>query len=236
VSRTRRPSTDPRRAVGYLRCSTSDQALSPAAQRAALEAWATREGVALVAVLEDVGVSGGAPVEDRPGLLAAMAALEEHGAGLLVVVRRDRLARDVMVAAVADRLVERVGARVVSVAGEGNGDDAASLLMRQIVDAFASYERALIRQRTRAALAVKRERGEVVGTAPLGFRAVRQGDAPARLVRDERETEALALIRELRAGGLSLRQIARELEARGINTRGGSKWSAEAVNRALRAA
>jgi DNA invertase Pin-like site-specific DNA recombinase len=41
-----------------------------------------------------------------------------------------------------------------------------------IMDAAAAYERALIRARTKAALAAKRARGERSGEVPYGFRAV----------------------------------------------------------------
>jgi hypothetical protein len=38
--KTRKPTTDPKRAVAYIRVSTDEQSLGPAAQLAALEAWA----------------------------------------------------------------------------------------------------------------------------------------------------------------------------------------------------
>jgi hypothetical protein len=40
-------------------------------------------------------------------------------------------------------------------------------------------------------------------------------------------------VRELRGNGLSLRQIAAELEARGIRTAAGGRWTAAAVNAVL---
>lgn len=203
-------------------------------QRAALQAWCARAGVELLAVFEDVGVSGASPLEKRPGLLQALAALETHDAGVLLVARRDRLARDVVLAAMTDRLAERVGARVVSCAGEGtDADDPASQLMKTLLDAFSQYERALIASRTRSTLAAKKQRGELTGSAPLGRRVAADGRT---LEPDAREQEALQLIRELRAGGMSLREIASELEARGVHNRAGRRWHPEAVNRALRAA
>ena len=42
--------------------------------------------------------------------------------------------------------------------------------MRGIVDVFAAYEREVIRARTRAALGVKRARGERTGEIPYGYR------------------------------------------------------------------
>ncbi|MCA9570419.1 MAG: recombinase family protein, partial [Myxococcales bacterium] len=144
---------DPALAVADLRCSTDRQELSPDAQRGAIEAWAGGAGVRVVAWHEDLGVSGGADLEKRPGLLAALDAVRTEGAGVLVVAKRDRIARDVLTDALVQRLCEREGATVVSADGVANGDRPEDQLMRSIVAAMAAYERALISARTRAALA-----------------------------------------------------------------------------------
>ena len=229
----RRPSTSPALAVAYLRVSTDEQALGPEAQRAALTRWAASAGVEIVAWHLDHGVSGAAPVDRRPGLLAALADLAEHGAGLLVVAKRDRLARDVLAAAMIEQLAGRAGARIVSAAGEGTdgeADDPAAQLMRRMVDAFAEYERALIGARTRAALAVKRSRGERVGELPLGRTVAADGVA---LVADPAEARAVELVHELRAEGLSVRAIADELNRRGVPARG-ERWHPTTVQRLVR--
>ena len=231
MPRTRRPAAaNPARVVGYVRVSTEEQRNGPEAQREALAAWCARNGAELVAVLEDRGVSGGAALDRRPGLLAALAALEEHGAGRLLVAKRDRLARDVMVAAMVERMAARVGAVVVAADGAGEGEGPEALLMRRLVDAFAEYERALIRGRTRAALASKRTRGERTGSVPLGARVAADG---VHLEADPAEAEAVRMIRELRADGLTLRAIGATLEARGVASRG-KRWHPETVASVLR--
>lgn len=232
MTRPTRSAADPRRVVAYLRVSTDEQALGPDAQRAALTRWAAAAGVEIVAWHLDQGVSGGAPLDKRPGLLSAVADLAELGAGALVVAKRDRLARDVLAAAMIEAMVARAGARVLSAAGEGTDGDAldpAAQLMRRMVDAFAEYERALIGQRTRAALAVKKARGERVGAVPLGLAVAGDGVA---LVEDPAEARALALIAELRAAGLSVRAIAAELDRRGVPARG-TRWHPTSVQRLL---
>src|SRR5450432_2955744 len=98
----RRPG-NPKIAIVYLRVSTEEQRLGPEAQRATIEAWSAREGVSVVAWCVDAGTSGAAAIEDRPALCEALAALREHGAGLLLVAKRDRIARDVVVAAAVER-------------------------------------------------------------------------------------------------------------------------------------
>src|SRR4051812_6671827 len=105
---------NPLLAVAYLRVSTDEQRLGPEAQRAQITTWATREGVTVGAWDVDQGVSGGADLGNRPGLIGALGELRALGAGVLVVAKRDRLARDVGVAAAIERATEASGARVQS--------------------------------------------------------------------------------------------------------------------------
>jgi DNA invertase Pin-like site-specific DNA recombinase len=231
--RSSKPSTDSRKAVVYVRVSTEDQNLGPDAQRAAVAAWADRNGVEIVATFEDKGVSGGAAIDRRPALLAALDALAEHGAGLFVVAKRDRLARDIMIAAAIERLAERAGARIVSADGVGEGNDPAAALLRGMVDLFAAYERAMIRTRTVAALAQKKARGERTGAVPVGCRVAADGRT---LETDPAEAEIVAAVVKARAAGLSIREIAAELAAAGMRTRRGGEIQSTQVARILRRA
>lgn len=233
MSQRRKQSANPRRVVGYLRVSTEDQNLGPDAQRAALERWCSANGAELVAVHEDHGVSGGAALEKRVALMTALDALVEHGAGVLLVAKRDRLARDAVLAAMIERLAERSGARVQSADGVGNGEGPEAQLMRGIVDLFAQYERALIRSRTKAALAVKKAKGERTGGAgaePFGFRTAADG---VHLEPHPEEQAAVAAVRTLRAEGMSIRAIAERLNLNGTPARG-SRWHATTVANVLK--
>jgi DNA invertase Pin-like site-specific DNA recombinase len=223
---------DPKTAIGYLRVSTDEQRLGPEAQRASIEAWAAREGVNVAAWHVDQGVSGASLIEARPGLLGALAALREHGAGVLVVAKRDRVARDVVIAAGVQRAAASSGARVVSAAGEGNGDAPADQFMRGVIDCAAQYERGLIRARTKVALAAKKARGERTGSVPFGFRLAADG---VRLERDADEQVVLAVAHELRAAGLSHRAIVGALASRGLVSRAARPFRQTQVARMLRA-
>lgn len=219
MSKTTKHTGTTSKAVAYLRASTDEQHLSPEAQRSAIESWARINGVSIVGWFEDLGVSGAAEIEKRTALMGALDALSAHEAGVLVVSKRDRLARDVVACAMIERLAQRAGARVISAAGEGTDrDDPTSQLMRTIVDAFAQYERALIRARTTAALNVKKARGERVGTIPYGYSLSADGTT---LEPCEAEQAVIARVREARINGLSFRAIVAELERAGIKSRGG---------------
>ncbi|MSX03015.1 MAG: resolvase [Actinobacteria bacterium] len=206
-------------AIGYTRVSTEQQAASGLgleAQQQAISEAALRLGVVLVRTFTDE-LSGKLGFEDRPALSDALNAMKRGD--VLIVARRDRLGRDVVNVALVERLVARRGGRVVSAAGEGNGDDVGALLQRRIIDAFSEHERLLIGQRTAAALKAKRDRGERNGNLPFGFRADGQT-----LVAHADEQLVLAVLRELRQEGLTLRAIAAELNRRGFTTRRGSAW------------
>jgi DNA invertase Pin-like site-specific DNA recombinase len=218
----------PHVAIAYLRASKNEQRLSREAQRAAIEAWAIREGARVAAWCTDHGVRSVSPVAERPALRAALAALRQHAAGVFVVARRDRIARDVVLAASVEAAVALEGGRVVSVSGEGNGDSPADIFIRTVIDGAAQYEHGLIRSRTRAALAAKRARGERVGSVPLGFALDADG---ARLVVDEREQATIARARELHASRLSLRAVAARLTAEGHLSRAGRQFLAQQVSR-----
>lgn len=227
MARRARTSTDPRTVVGYIRVSTEEQHLGPEAQRAALDAWCNAHGATLVAVHLDLGVSGGAPLDRRPALLAALDSVTDHGAGVLLVAKRDRLARDVVLAAMVERLAERHGARVQSADGTGNGEGPEAMLMRGIVDLFAQYERAVIRARTRSALAVKRSKGERTGQVPYGYRLADDG---THLEVDPTEQRVVNLIAALRADGVSYRAIADRLNSDDVPSRG-ERWHHTTIHR-----
>lgn len=203
-------------AIGYVRASTDEQALSPQAQAAALDSWAAREGIRLLAVFTDLGVSGATAVSARPGLVGALAALRTLGAGVLVASARSRLARQASIADDLESEARKAGAVVRTADGTSDAQGSAGVLTRGMQDVVAAWERAVIRERTTAALAVKRARGERVGTVPFGFAL---GSDGVQLVPDAAEQAVIARVLELRASGLSEREIVRALAAEGLGGR-----------------
>jgi DNA invertase Pin-like site-specific DNA recombinase len=220
-------------AVAYIRASKDDQKLGPEAQRAAVEAWAAREGVRVASWHVDQGVSSVTPIDGRPALVAALSSLREHGAGVLVVAKRDRIARDPALTAAVESAAAAAGAVVRSAAGEGNGSTPADEFMRGVIDSASRYERALIRARTTAALAVIRARGQKTGGGiPYGYRLDVDGRT---LVAVESEQATVTRARALAAEGRSLRAVAAGLAADGHTSRAGRPFAAVQIARMLSA-
>ena len=123
-----------------------------------------------------------------------------------------------MKTAMVTQRVEAVGSRIHSADGVPESDEPTAVLMRRMVDAFAEFELAMIRARTKAALAVKKARGEAVGRTPVGHKrdgkfAVPDQEALVEL----RATRDYA--RRLQSEGLSLRAICDRFAAEGVRYR-----------------
>jgi DNA invertase Pin-like site-specific DNA recombinase len=209
--------TAPRCVLGYVRVSTEEQAgsgLGLEGQRQRIEEACRARGWDLLDVIEDAGVS--AKTLDRPGLRRALRALELGEADGLVVAKLDRLSRSVGdFAGLIDR-ARREGWAAVVLDTDVDMATPAGEMMANVMASFAQYERRLIGQRTRDALAVKRAQGVRLGrpqTLPL--------DVVRRIVDEHR-------------AGASLRTIAAGLERDAVPTaRGGTRWHASTIRDVL---
>lgn len=213
-----------RTAVGYIRVSTQDQAtegVSLQAQRAKIAAWCEVNDYELVEVFEDAGISG-TSMDRREGLQAALAA---SGKGMALVAysisRLARSTRDML--DIADRL-ERRGADLVSLTERIDTTSAAGKMIFRMLAVMSEFERDVIAERTRNALAHKKATQQVYGPTPFGFDAV---DGRLREVREE--AAVVAEVIRMRESGATLAAIADTLNIRGIEGKRGGRWHASTV-------
>ncbi len=214
------------RIVAYERVSTARQGASGlgiAAQRQAIEGYAAARGAAIVARFTEIE-SGRNP--DRPELAKALHLAKVTGA-VLVIAKLDRLSRN----AAFLLTLRDSGVRFVAVDLPEAND-----LTVGIMALVAQQEREAISRRTREALAVARERGVKLGN-PNGAAALRRAGEGGVALRAaiaanaERHAGDLAqVVADIRAGGAtSLREIAGELNDRGMLTRRGGRWHVSTV-------
>jgi DNA invertase Pin-like site-specific DNA recombinase len=214
--------------VSYLRVSTGKQAksgLGVEAQREAVARFAEAEGFTVIAEQIEVETGKGADaLTSRPQLALALDQARKRKCSV-VVAKLDRLSRDV--AFISGLMAQRVPFVVAEL-----GPDVDPFVLH-IYAALAEKERALISQRTKAALAAAKARGVKLGNPRLA--EVRATANEAQIEAAERQA-ALVLphILPLYAQGMSLRGIARELTARGVPTARGGKWHAVQVADILR--
>jgi DNA invertase Pin-like site-specific DNA recombinase len=231
--RPARRSTAPaaaRRVIAYVRVSTEKQAdggHSLEAQRSKVAAWCALHDAELVNVFEDAGLSA-CTLEGRPALSSALAELAAGRADALLVCKLDRLTRSTRdLGELLDRATAG-GWALLSVAESLDTSTAAGRLVVSVLGAVAQWEREAVGERTAAAMASMKAAGLYCGgTVPYGYRV----DADGRLVTDEAEAAVKRCAGELRAAGLSLRQIGAALAERGLLPRNGGRWNARSVSR-----
>jgi DNA invertase Pin-like site-specific DNA recombinase len=225
--------------VGHTRVSTEYQVENGAGldiQAAAIKRWVKGRGDRLVSITSDEGVSGtmGA-MSLRLGLADALRIIEAGRADGLVVHDIDRIGRDMLIQESVLYDLSRLGARLASV-NEAQQDilehaetDPTRKLMRQILFAFAEYERGKIRARLDAGRKRKMERGGFLGgKAPYGWRIEH-----SELVPDVAEQHAIAVALTLRSLGCPYREIGEYFVACQMRLRGAKKWHPDQVRRIL---
>jgi len=188
-------------AVGYARVSTEGEDIEN--QVHAIEEYAKANNLTLVGVFKDVGVSGAKPALEREGFRQMLAALESMPAiRTIIVFDITRLGRDLLDVLNTYKLLTERGynilfikhpeLNVIQASPLGEAIRRATLALLGVA---AEIERALISERTRAALARAKAMGKHVGR--------RGADIPAELVRKYRKM------------GLSFRDIYKILVADG---------------------
>ena len=208
----------PRTAVGYVRVSSAGQAESGAGlsdQRQAIRVECERRGWMLSEVCADEGASGGS-IDRRPALHEALDALRVGQASVLVTAKLDRLSRSVLDFASLMARAEREGWAIVVLDVNVDTSTPSGEMMAHVVASFAQYERRLVSERTKRALAVKQAEGVQLGRP--------------RSIPDEVRSRIVAL----RSDGLAYRAIADVLNADDV-PRGqqGSQWWPSTIQHVL---
>lgn len=214
----KKKSGDPTVVVAYLRVSTDEQAASGAgieAQRVAINTEVERRGWVLLETFTDAGVSGKS-ITGRPALADALATVERGDAGTLIVAKLDRLSRSLLDFASLMKRAQDVGWNLVALDLGIDLSTPAGEFLASVMASAAQWERRIISQRTKDALAVKRAAG-----VHLGRRSTLPVAVGLRISLERRQ-------------GKSLRQIAQGLNDDTVGTgQGGKTWHASSVRSVL---
>lgn len=197
-----------------MRVSTEEQGDSRAgleAQESAIRTEVERRGWELIDLRHDV--ASGKSLAKRDELGRTLRDMAAGNADTLVVAKLDRLSRSVLDFA---SIMETANAEKWTLSVLDLGVDTTTPngeLVANIMISMAQWERRIIGERTKAALAAVKARGTKLGRKP--------GVTP----------ETLRLINVLRSTGLSWRKIADTLDKEGVPTAQGGRWQARTVQR-----
>lgn len=219
--------------VIYVRVSTQRQAaegVSLDAQLAACERLAAARGWRVLSVHRDEGISGRKGHDERPGLAEVLAAVHGSPSTAVLVYSLSRLGRSQrMVAELLDE-TGPYGLRVVSASEPIDMTTAMGKAIAGVITVFAQLESDLASERTTAALAFAKSKGQRLGAPSMVETVAEDG---SRVL----DADKCAVIQRVQAvareTGLALRPLCAELARRGITTANGKRWHPRTLTRAL---
>lgn len=209
--------------VMYLRVSTKAQGQSGLGLEAQREMINNHlNGGAWEVVAEYIEVESGKRSDrKRKQLRAALDHCKRENA-TLIIAKIDRLTRNL---AFLTRLLEQ-GVPVIACDIPQMHNPSATKFVLQLMANIAEYEAATISERTKAALAAKKARGDKIGS-PAPEIGAREGGKATRSAVDEWAQELVPIVQELQKYGCdTYEKLAKGLEARGAKTfRGNTHWA-----------
>src|SRR3954453_13279550 len=201
-----------REAVAYLRTSSAANIGadkdSDRRQREAIQGFARRAGIEVVDEFYAPAVSGGDPVESRPGFIAMLKRIEGNGVRTIIVETASRFARDLMVQEVGYAMLTERGIELIAADSPNSfiEDTPTARLIRQVLGAVSEFDKAMTVAKLRGA----RDRKRATGVKVEGRKSHPE-------LRPEVVSEAKRLYRRSPKTGerRSLREIAAELASMG---------------------
>ncbi len=223
------------KAYAYLRVSDKSQLTGDGFTRQALaiSTYAQFNGFEIAGTFEERGVTGEATAEDRPAWTEMLLEAKQSGVSCILIEKLDRLARELMVQETLLLSLRKDSITIVSTCEPDLcATDPTRVVIRQILGAFAQYDKAQLVLKLQGARLRKRTDPNRISRSgaelPYGKCAGKKpfGDHPG-------EAETVTFMREWYSKAGSYRQVALELNARGIVGRHGGRWTPQLVSRVL---
>lgn len=223
--------SEPKRAYGYIRVSTKQQAgedrMGMEAQRQAITEYADRNGYTIVEWFTDE-ISG--VKEDRPKLNEILYTdlPKWDKVEAVIAYKSDRIARDIKLYFYYLFVLERKRIKLISVSEQFDDDSGLSTVFRALMLFVAEQERKNISMRTKSGRTIKAQHGGYSGgKIPYGYTVV-----DGNLVVDPHEASMVREIFDLRKRW-SIREVAELLNEYGYRTRKGGFFGASNIQSIL---
>ena len=219
------------KAVAYMRCSGLGQNKGDTwnRQSEAINSYAKGRSLDIVWEFRDVGVSGTKDLESRPGLAALLERVKSDEIQVVLVENATRLARDLMVSEIILQQLNKAGAKVIAAESGtdlSDNDDPTCVLIRQVLNAVAQFDKAVTVTKLKMARErVRLETGRCEGVKPYGT-LPNEGAVVQRIKQLCRKPQG----RERP----SLSRIAEALNNENQPTRSGKPWSKMMVSRVIK--
>ena len=215
--------------VGYYRYSSSSQNEASIEQQAQLvRRWAESEGLTVVREYADAAKTG--TNTDRPEFQQMLRELPAIKPAYVAVWKNDRLGRDRLDLLKVKNEIRLNGARLHYIEGFSPTEAAESILVEGMSDAFAEYYSRQLSANIRRGVNYNAERALANGRRIFGFRI----GADKRYELDPETAPVVAQMFDDYARGTPMQQIADQLNAAGVRTVNGYRFTSKTLNKLLK--
>lgn len=216
-----------KRAIGYTRVSTTEQAqnnLSLQGQEDAIKRYCLDNNIHLTEVFVEAGVS--AKTMNRPSIQAALQYCYDNANDIdyFIVWKFDRFSRSTEYHAVTAAQIRKLGIKLVSTT-EPTDETPGGKLSEAMFAAMAEYDNNVRSQRTVEGMERRRVQGGFVAPAPLGYKNIRDDRNRPTLEKTEVASIIATLFRDFIKGGYTLKALAIEANTRGLCSKSGKAIS-----------
>jgi site-specific DNA recombinase len=217
-----------KKVIAYCRVSTANQKDEGTIeiQHNAIAEYVEKQGYDLVQTFSDEGISGG--LKDRPALSALFDYVEDNmDIDAVIIFKLDRLARDLYIQEHLFNQFKKLNVSLLSLKEPDlDSTDPMRKAFRQFMGIVSELEKTFITMRMSGGRINKARKGGYAG----GFTALGYTSKNKELQLDEEQAETIRTIFHMkRRKRKGLREIAKELNNRGIPTARGGKWYAGTV-------
>jgi len=215
--------------VGYIRCSTTDQAdngHSIDTQRDQIQSYARLYDLEVIAIYSDEGFTG--KNLERPELHKALDMISSGKAHGLLISKLDRLSRNVKdLAMLLDTVFS--SSELHSVNEKLDTSTPHGRLAVNIIASVNQWEGEVISERTKHTLALLKKQGKYCGGRgpKYGYRV----DSERNVVRDNQEMKVIRKAKSFRSQGFSYSIIAKMLAEKNMLSRNGNMFVSNQIRR-----
>ena len=214
------------KAYGYIRVSSADQikGTSLSEQQRQIEAYACLKQIELLGVLVDPAIKGEIPIHLRSQGKILVDAIDNGTIDCVIITKLDRAFRSASDCLVTIEQWEKknIGLHILNIGGQCvDTTTPTGKFFITMLAGVAELEKNMIKERCNSGRLARKSEGKRIGEIPFGYQLGADGKT---LIPDLNEQRLISEVKDLKAQGLSLRAIARDLNNRGIKGKKGGLW------------
>jgi len=213
--------------IGYCRVSTESQDISLDLQETKIKQYAELSDLENILIMQD---KASGKSLNRPAMTEIINLVKSKKVSTIIIYKLDRLTRNISDLNNFIDLCNKYNVALISIKDSLDTKTASGRLVMNLLATVSQWERETIAERTAEALQQKKSnKTRYTNKAPFGF----SFDSENNMVEEPTEQEVLKQMQDLRAKGLSYREIENELKKQNTRNRNNGFYNFAFIGKVL---